>query len=353
MNSTNECKNASSVSDYYRKLILLSTGSEALFSVVTAALAVIVVTCILGYCKYFVYRLAVYQVLSSLFTSASVALVLAERDEKTVYFNVICQAEAFLLEYTNWVKTLFTLCLSIHLFIYTVYLKNLQRLEYLYIVISLCLPLLQAWVPFIHHNYGLAGAWCFIKSWKDNCAQEKDDEGIIEQFALYFGPMMACVVVCIILCFTTIFVMVKRLHSFSSDHEQLLIESNENVTKKEALKQIIPLLLYPALYSVLMIVSTGRRIHDAVSSDSSNIVIWISGLMGGASYGFLNAILLFCHIAYVYFKKKRKSSSSLRSGSDSKPTVSQSDKVRTPSYTYCSVYTTTVATENNTSLQKE
>ena len=353
MNGTNECKNESSVSDEYRKLILLSAGSEALLSVVTAALAVIVVACILGYCKYFVYRLAVYQVLSSLFESASMALILAELDEKSGYFNVMCQAEAFLLEYTNWVKTLFTLCLSIHLFIYTVYLKNLQRLEYLYIVISMCLPLLQAWVPFIHSNYGLAGAWCFIKSWKDNCAQEKDDEGIIEQFALYFGPMMVCIVVCIILCFITVFVMVKRLHSFSSDHEQLFIESNENVTKKEALKQIIPLLLYPALYSVLVLVATGRRVHDAVSSNSNNIVIWINGLVGGASYGFLNAILLFCHIVYVYFKQKRKSSSSLRTESDCKPTISQSDQVHTPSYTYCSICTTSVATENNTCLQEE
>ena len=48
------------------------------------------------------------------------------------------------------------------------------------------------WIPFVPINgrsyYGQAGAWCWIKNWQNNRADQNLREGEIEQYVLLYGP---------------------------------------------------------------------------------------------------------------------------------------------------------------------
>ncbi len=157
-----------------KQQILFVKGFTAVGSMLICIIAASIVLGLRLY-KRFAYRLAMYQVFGSLFWSLSCSLVLVqlEYDPNSESSRVGCHAVAFLLNYSMWVKLLFTVWLTFHLFCYVVLLKNLKKLEWLYIASSVLFPLVCiVWVPFIHNNYGIAGAWCFIRVWKSNCNRE-------------------------------------------------------------------------------------------------------------------------------------------------------------------------------------
>ena len=87
--------------------------------------------------KHFLYRLAMYQVLSSMLVSlhAVLAITLSSEapwwDDETFNeaFNKTCNSTAFLLLYFEWVKLLFTTMLSFHLFCLAVCLKDFNYHE--------------------------------------------------------------------------------------------------------------------------------------------------------------------------------------------------------------------------------
>ncbi len=106
------------------------------------------------------------------------------------FSRISCHAVGVLKVYSMWVKLLFTLWLMFHLFCYVVLLKNLNKLEWLYITSTISFPLVCiVWIPFIDDNYGLSGGWCFIHMYKDDCATVKNKEGIAEVFALFYIPI--------------------------------------------------------------------------------------------------------------------------------------------------------------------
>lgn len=44
------------------------------------------------------------------------------------------------------------------------------------------------WVPFIHHKYGEAGPWCWIRSLRPSCTES--NWGFWEQVRLWYIPFM-------------------------------------------------------------------------------------------------------------------------------------------------------------------
>ena len=123
--------------------------------------------------KHFLYRLAMYQVLSSMLVNlnAVLAITLCRKAVEDNFvlnekFYVMCNFTAFLLLYFEWVKLLFTTMLSFHLFCLAVCLKDFKHYEKEYIVISVCLPSLFVLIPFATKNFGPVGPWCWIKKHK-------------------------------------------------------------------------------------------------------------------------------------------------------------------------------------------
>ena len=287
---------------YQKNMALIAWSVTGLLSLIMSSIAVSVVLCLRLY-KYFTYRLAMYQVLSSLCLSAveSSFLALLNYDDDT-YHQIACKTIAFLLEYFLWIKLLFTICLVFHLFCLAVWLKNFQKLEIGYVLFSILFPLLHSWIPFIHNSYGVSGAWCWIRDWKNDCATQKYLEGIIEQFVLWFVPLFVSMTVTVVAVFIIIIVLAKRAYAHNSSENECLYESNQN---KKAIKELLPLLAYPVIFYVLSLFPIIDRIYSATSIN--NNVGWAvaHGLSEGL-WGFCSSWALIIHILVMRQLKAKK-----------------------------------------------
>ena len=284
-----------------KKVLLYVTGCTGYGSALRCVVAISMVLSLQLY-KRFAYRLAMYQVIGSLFWSVSCFLVLLQLNyNKLSEFSVVsCHVVAFLLLYSMWVKLLFTLWLTFHLFCYVVFLKNFQKLEWLYIVSTVFFPLFcVAWIPFIGDNYGIAGAWCFIRIWNNGCATEKYPEGIAETFAFFYAPIVISLTLNAFAIISMVIVMVRRAYrNRHSEREPLL--GNRDDINKQVLKQLLPLLAYPIIYFTLILFSVVNRIYDAIAKQDGFPLMVIQGATISAM-GFFAGLALIVHICYLQF----------------------------------------------------
>ena len=93
---------------------------------------------------------------------------------------------------------------------FAVFSKDLRRLELLYVITSIGIPLLFDWIPFVNGLYGVAGAWCWIKNWKGDCANDKMLLGTIEQYMFLYAPGMALLFIDLLMIIVTIGVLLYR-----------------------------------------------------------------------------------------------------------------------------------------------
>ena len=265
----------------------------------------IVTVLVLHLHRHFIYRLAVYQVLGSLFESFVKGLgLIVYTSGKLLHNHFICTLDTFLQQTSLWVKLMFTVWLTFHLFAYIVFFKNLKKLEWLYISSSVLIPLLIALIPLIHNSYGLSGAWCYIRSWKDNCATQKYLEGIVEQFALYYGPAMFFLTLSVIAVAVMIVVMVHRaLKSRTDDEFQPLV--SERNQKFEVLKQLLPLLSYPVIYFALIFFPIFNWIYMA-AADTTMYAFLVVHAVTVSAKGFFAGLALILHVCVVKCKRHTK-----------------------------------------------
>ena len=300
--NSNFCNNSFSRTE--KNDLLLVMGTIGLFSAATCVCASSL-TLRLRLHRLFAYRLALYQVLGSFLYSVSMGMVLFQYnyDEKRRFFLATCQITAFVIQYCVWIKLLFTNWLTFHLFSYVVFFKNLKRLEWLYISSSVLVPLLIACIPFITKSYGLAGAWCYIRNWKDDCATEKYTVGIAEQFALFYAPIMLCLVANTVSVFVMAVVMVRRAYLRVGPESQALLAERDR--KKQALKQLLPLLAYPIIYFILLSFPMVDRVFDAISPHPSYSLVMVH-VVTGSLMGFFAGLALMAHIAITKFRYVKK-----------------------------------------------
>ena len=300
--ATNNCN--TTLSQELRNDLLLINGSIATFSFLCCVVAVSMVIVLRLYI-HFIYRLAMYQVLASLFFSMSVGLTLMLYDynEDHLYYPISCKMTAFFMLYSSWVKILFTSWLTFHLFSYVVFFKNLKRLERLYISSSVLSPLLIACIPLITKSYGFVGAWCFIRSWNDDCATEKYIEGIVEQFVLFYGPAFLMVGLCVVAIVTMLSVLLYRHYScvIYDNQSAPLLDRDQ---RKEMIKQLLPLLAYPIIYLLILIFPLTYRIYSAILPDTSLLFLVLSY----SSVGFFSSMALVIHLCSVQRYKHWKRS---------------------------------------------
>ena len=194
-----------------------------------------------------IYRLALYQVLAGFSLAAAyvgqIFLVEHNKIEGEVQdsYENLCVAFAFLVSYTQWVKLSVTVWLTVHIFCFAVFLKNLKKFEPLYVVTSLLVPAVIAAVPLATKAYGLAGSWCWIADRKNNCAATPLVEGTTEQFALWYGPSMVLLALSATAMITMVTVVVWRICM----HSTTMFARDNNW---KALKQLLPLAIYPMLF---------------------------------------------------------------------------------------------------------
>ena len=283
-----------------RNTLLIVLGSTGLVSFSSCVVALSLVFHF-GLHKKSTYRLAMYQVLSALAYSFILMLsfVSLNRSSDSLPFAIYCKAKAFFNVYILWVNLLFTISLTFHLFYLAVFLKNLEKMELFYVLFSTLFPLLFSWIPFIHNNYGVTGAWCWIRNWKGNCATQNYLEGIIEQFTLWYGPLFVCLTISIIATIIIVLVLLWRVCKAKSDVNQPLLKSKY----KKALHELLPLLAYPAIFNCLSLFSLVHRIYDAATPFTS-FKLALAHSITISLLGLFSSTVLILHVVIVRFHRR-------------------------------------------------
>ena len=259
--------------------------------------------------KSFVHRLALYQVLAAFFYGLALTfelLFLHFKKEEDGPGRKLCETISFFFLYFSWVKLLFTGWVVVHLFCFTVFYKNLQNLEVLFVILSIVTPILFTWIPFVqieqsHAVYGPAGAWCWIENWMNNCPGKISLPGVAEQFALWYGPAMICSIVESI----AIIVIVLRLlfcYQLDQDEEMSLLSKSR---RRKAFRELLPLIAYPILFCVLLTPPLINRIIGAlypVLTLDYHIAILASGVSVPLQ-PFFAGLTLFIHVLVLRFPK--------------------------------------------------
>eukprot|EP00731_Ephydatia_muelleri_P013269 Em0007g579a len=254
---------------------LLVTGSINAAAVALSLLAVIVV-CYTRLYRVTVYRLSLYQVLAAIAVSLlhviEIAMIDYERDPEQ--YSDLCEAFGYMILYSEWVKLHFTMWVTLHLFCFAVFHKNLKRFEVLYVVTSLVIPSLMAAVPLLTHSYGLAGSGCWISEYATLCRNETSRDGVIEQFALWFVPSTAILIAATVLMVVMVTIMACRLRHRLGVYEPMTSKNQHSF----ALKQLLPLAVYPLLFVAFNLPPFANRLYTTLNRHANHGLVLATGV---------------------------------------------------------------------------
>ena len=340
MNNTS-CPAGDLISEHYRILLPSIYSAVGTISVIVCLTAVILIVVLKLY-RYFVYRLAVYQVLSAMLFGVVCIMELVaiyyDKDPASLYHG-LCQFVGYLLVFSVWMKFFFTVWLTFHLFVFSVCFKNLKKLEPLYIVSSIVVPAAIAAVPLTTNSYGLAQGWCQMKNWNGDCSSDIQRAGNIELLAIGFVPLA----IVLALNSTAVAVMVVILTTracYYKRKETLLGSTGNNYTQQlKALKEILPLIAYPILLLILFMPPFITRVYNTkphpLNEVNALLVVAALGLSAGATL-----IIHVIVVSYLNYQRRRKQSKILSYGSANAAdheTIQVTNTSNVPSYTYFSI----------------
>ena len=201
--------------------------------------------------KIVVYRLALYQVLSSLalVTVTVLQTVLIDFDKNPQVYGRICTAMGWLAVYCQWMKLLFTMWVTFHLFCFGALQKNLKQHEGLYVASSLLVPSVIAAIPLVveTNTYALSplGGCYILGHYNDSRSQYI---ALIERLALWDGPAMA-ILLAASAAMIAMVIQLSRTVCSRLRYEPI----SEGDQYRKALKQLLPLTAFPVLFFVLKI----------------------------------------------------------------------------------------------------
>ena len=317
MNTTANSSSCSSSNQSVLSLYLpIGIGVTALSSL-TASAAVIVLFCCQKMLNKFTHRLIIYLLAYSIFISAALALRLTS--SLTAFaaseaYGPFCVISGFLSQYSGWTMLLSQTVIVVHIGCLVVlvevrctrplghhYLgitsafesgsRNAKRyavcLELVYALAPALIPLLFAWVPFTTNDFGPAGLWCWIRR-TDEEKCELVISGVIQQYTLWYGPLMVVTLTNTTVIIITIATICKKAHHFK--------KSGETPTGyKNTLKQVLPILAYPVIFQVQSWFALTNRLYGLLSS-SRFLPLLIIHSIGSPSWGLIAAI-----VSIIYF----------------------------------------------------
>ena len=206
----------------------------------------------------------------------------------------LCVVEGFFIGYSELVMLFSTLIVTLYLTIivlsYSYYQKITKGtcstctiLDAFYLFFSWILPLIVAWIPFVHNNYGLSGPWCWIRLYNDDCSWNK--EGMIEVYGTSYGELIlglslnnfVLVVVGVTLC--------KRSRSNTLSLEYRKVH-----------KQTLPLIIFPIIYEGLSLIALINRIYQSVKSGKYLKGLFFAHAVTAPSWGFFAGLFVIIYV---------------------------------------------------------
>lgn len=277
-------------------------------SVLICLLAVYVVYRLALYRK-IVYRLALYQVLGSLalafvevFQIVFINYDAKNRTSGENAYDRACHAIGFLILYSQWVKLLFTCWVTFHLFCFAVLHKNLLKLEALYVVTSLLVPLLVAMVPLLTDAYGINMSIPICYIFKNYSSSGHIDVAAVEKFSLWYGPSMAILLVSSLVM---VVIMVSlAYHILRSRPKYGPVSEDDRFWK--AFKQLLPLAAFPILFLVFITPVLASSIDIASNPKNPNTALALTARVCISLWSATSGLTLLVHMSVVRFSVSRR-----------------------------------------------
>ena len=270
-------------------------GSLSSVSVVTCLVALLSVLCLRLYSK-FLYRLATYQVLASLL-HALVGVSQLTFIEYSESKHVSCVVVGFMLQSATMMKLCLAGWITFHIFCFAVLFKNLTKLEPLYVITSLAVPIALATVPIATKSYGPTGEWCWIPSKKCGTLYPT---GAIEQLVLNYAPLIMFLVLDSAVMLITLGTVYRRAHRNETDRDTEVFGRKQNMM---AFKQLLPLVAYPITFCILVVPPLIYRAYREASSLPNPELLVLSTVCISA-YSFSSGLTLIIHIAVVKLRNR-------------------------------------------------
>ena len=308
-----------SLSGNLTHLLPLFIGTISLLSLITCIAAVVLLLWQRMY-HTFTHRSLLYLLLSAIFASSAFTTRIAGVTENSPF----CSFSGFITQYFAYVLLLTQTVLTIHLgcVILLVEIRCTRplghhylgitsafetdssshkakrygrRLQLVYVLSPYVLPLFFVWVPFIHNNYGPAGLWCWIRRVGDDCEQVLS--GVIEQYALWYGPQFFLTLVNTCIIIATIVTIIWKAHTFQKSGESLTDYRN-------TLKQVLPILAYPIIFQLQSWFALAHRLSRLISPARIVPLLIIHSVCGSASWGIFAAGTFMVY--FVVWKRHEK-----------------------------------------------
>lgn len=240
-------------------------------------------------------RLVMYLMISAVFVSLIIALeLMVVWYEDTPDIDQVCKTIGSMLEFAIWVKLSLTFWINVHLFLLSVLRQYRWWLEVLYVVSSVLVPFFLFWIPFITDGYGLAGGWCWIRVMDSQCRERK--VSTIEQFVLWYGPVMLLTVVNFLMMMVMASVLCKRACCDGNREEKdpFLPKPKHKVVLKETL----PLIVYPVTFHILCCVGFTNRIQMAITHNPI-YGLWLAHAISIPSWGVFVSSFVIVHLLVI------------------------------------------------------
>ena len=262
-------------------------GSLAAISVATCLVALSSVF-YLQLHRQFLYRLAAYLVMASLLHAVITLCQLAFLNYNDSKYTP-CIAIGYLHQLAVWMKACFGCWITFHLFCFAVLLKNMRKLEPLYVISSILVPIVVSSIPLITKSYGPTGEWCWIQ--RKKCGRNYLT-GFVEQIAEWYGPVFVILVVQCIAMLTMMVTVFYRAHR----------KSGENVfgreQSKKAFRQLLPLVAYPVLFCILIIPPLISRVYSFAEATPNEGLLILTTICLPA-WSFSAGVSLIVHIGVL------------------------------------------------------
>ena len=231
-----------------------------------ASLSAVILIVITGAHHQYVYRLQLYLAIISLLFAAALGFETLPVEVRvdpngTATLAVregwadACVAIGYIAQYLGFAKAFCVLWICTYVFMVAVYQRQLRQLrhEVVGLALVLTLPTSIAWIPIIRRSYGLDGVWCWVKTTSDY---------VTTAFLLGLSNGFTALLhmVGLILLFTAVFKLGKWFFITKDDAVQL--------PYRIVLKEVLPLTVYPSIYSIANLISATKSIYDVATHSS-------------------------------------------------------------------------------------
>lgn len=257
-----------------------------------------------GFHTQLVYRLALYQVFSSLAFGLSCVLQLTymSYSKDLNVYGKVCVCVGWLTQVTCCLKLFFSAWMTFHLFLYAVCYSNAKKLEPWFVAGVILLSLLLSAVPFTTHSYGPSGSWCWIQNLEGNCSIQL--AGVAEQFVLWYGlAFLVLLVQCVAI---SVMVVILAARLYKSNRYQL-VSNSFSQQYYNLLKRLLPLVTYPLLFTLLVTPPFINRLYEAIRH-SDNRGLLLANACIAPTWSLAAGLTLMVHVTYVLCSKGRASS---------------------------------------------